>query len=610
MPFHEAVLKHPFVRFIRKLFHSFRTQLVICFLLCSIIPFIIIGAISYRTTYSLAREKILQSVSVSNAQLVQQINSRFSQMESVADSVNNYVYMLTWKTESSYSEYMDYFSNARSNINALNNNFNLFQTCIFMPDNSLVSKEGLMFYSINNLTDYKIDPKELVSIGVNNKWLYRSSLIFPVILSPNERSIDSILCCQSLTRDNKLIYALFTSIKSEELSLLLSESFPDMPIISYICTPDRQIVAHNNNSPVGTFLSTEKYDRFLEQADKETFTWENTNYLVQSLNNGFYLITEVPVHYITKNIKSVIGTIFTSLLIMVPVITGITVFISLNLTKKLSRLAKVVRSTKIKSNKITAKDFGHRFKINSEYGDEIDDLASTYQDMLITIDHNLANILKLSVQEEKLKYQLLQSQINPHFLYNILGTIKTCLTIGKPDIAHQMIDALSKFYRITLRKNNDLITIRDELEIATLYLELEYLCRDEGFTWEIDCEDGIENFMICKFTLQPFLENCLLHGIKRSNHPIHILISLRYGEDTICITIQDNGAGIGEVYLDSLKHTLKEHIVDYSKNFGIGNVNARISSSLYGSGQIQINSLEGAGTTVSIEFNQMLENDG
>ncbi len=605
---HKFTIINRLIHSFRMLFHSFRTRLITCFLLCSIIPFFIIGAISYHTTYTLAQEKILQSVFVSNTQLAQQINSRFSQMESVADSVNNYIYTLTWKTGSSLSEYMDYFSNARSNINALNNNFNLFQTCIFMPDNSLVSREGLMFYSINNLPDFKIAPEELSGIGVNNKWLYRSHLVFPVILTPNDRSIDSILCCQSLTRDNKLVYALFTSIRSDELSGLLSESFLDTPIISYICTPDRQIAANNNSSLIGTIIKTDKFNRLMENVNQDAFTWEDTKYLVQSLDNGFYFITEVPLNYISQNIKAVINTIFTSLLIMVPVITGITVFISLNLTKKLSRLTKVVRSTNISSNKITSKDFGHLFNINSEYGDEIDNLASTYQEMLCTIDHNLANILKLSVQEEKLKYQLLQSQINPHFLYNILGTIQTCLIIGKSDIAHQMINGLSKFYRITLRKNNDLITIRDELEIAALYLELEHLCREDGFTWEFDCEDGIENFMICKFTLQPFLENCLLHGIKRSDQPIHILIKLRYGDDTIRITIEDDGAGIPEPYLTNLKHSLDGHIVDYTKNFGISNVNARIASSLYGSGHIQIKSTKDKGTTITIEFKQMLDN--
>jgi two-component system sensor histidine kinase YesM len=229
--------------------------------------------------------------------------------------------------------------------------------------------------------------------------------------------------------------------------------------------------------------------------------------------------------------------------------------------------------------------------------------------MLHTIDHNLANILKLSIQEEKLKYQLLQSQINPHFLYNILGTIQTCLTLGKTDTANQMIRALAKFYRMTLRKNNDLITIRDELEIANLYLELEQLCSSRSFTWNISCEDGIENFMICKFTLQPFLENCLLHGTEGSGQPIHINIHLSYGEDTILITIEDNGIGILPRQLTVLQTSLQEHVVDYQKNFGISNVNARIASPLYGSGKIDIQSIQKEGTTVKIEFHQIFNEE-
>ncbi len=593
----------------RKLFHSFRSRLIACFLLCSIIPFFIIGTISYRTTYSLAQEKILKSVFVSNTQLVQQINSRFSQMESVADSVNNYIYILSDKSERSLTGYMDYFSNVRSSINSLNNNFNLFQTCIFMPDTTLVSKEGLMFYSVNDLAHYKVEPSELSNIGVKNKWLYRSDLVFPVMLTPNDRSIDTILCCQSLTRKNKLVYALFTSVKSDELSKMLSDSFKDTAVISYICTDTGQIAAHNKYNPTGSTVAGNEYSRLMKHVDQEAFSWKDTKYMIHSLNNGFYLVTEVPISYITRNIKSVIRTIFTSLFIMIPVMIGITVFISLNLTKKLSRLTKVVRSTNISSNKVNAKEFGHLFRMNSEYGDEIDNLASSYQEMLHTIDRNLAEILELSLQEEKLKYQLLQSQINPHFLYNILGTIQTCLTIGKADTAHQMISGLSRFYRMALRKNNDLITIQDELEIATLYLELEHLLRENSFTWEIECEDGIENFMICKFTLQPFLENCLLHGITRSTKQLHIQICLRYGEDTIFITIQDDGAGMEEFYLNMLRETLRDHKVDYTKNFGISNVNARISSPLYGSGHIEIESRPGEGTTVIIELKQILDKE-
>ena len=88
--------------------------------------------------------------------------------------------------------------------------------------------------------------------------------------------------------------------------------------------------------------------------------------------------------------------------------------------------------------------------------DEIDRLGITFEDMQHTIAGNLKSIVNLSVNEERLKYQLLQSQINPHFLYNILGSIRTCQSLGKLDIADQMIADLTAFYRLTLRKFPDL----------------------------------------------------------------------------------------------------------------------------------------------------------
>ena len=115
--------------------------------------------------------------------------------------------------------------------------------------------------------------------------------------------------------------------------------------------------------------------------------------------------------------------------------------------------------------------------------DEIDRLGITFEDMQHTIAGNLKSIVNLSVNEERLKYQLLQSQINPHFLYNILGSIRTCQSLGKLDIADQMIANLTAFYRLTLRKSKELIPIKDELEIARLYLEME----TAGVPEEIPC---------------------------------------------------------------------------------------------------------------------------
>ena len=237
--------------------------------------------------------------------------------------------------------------------------------------------------------------------------------------------------------------------------------------------------------------------------------------------------------------------------------------------------------------------------------DEIDYLALAFENMKQSIQINLESILTYKISEERLKYQLLQSQINPHFLYNILGSIQNCQALGKLDIASQMITDLTKFYRLSLCKSGELILLKDELEIAVLYLKIEKLCHSNIIEWNIDLADGIEEFAICKFTLQPFLENSILHGISEETPNIYIDISAKYGDSTVIITLKDNGAGIRSEKLKEIKKDLSEKSIHYDRHFGICNVNARISNKYYGDGIVNIESTQGKGTTVIIEYSQI-----
>ncbi|MDD2972061.1 MAG: histidine kinase [Lachnospiraceae bacterium] len=594
---------------IYRLFSNYRARLFTAFFICALIPLITVGSINYYTSYQLAQNRILESVSVSSKQLVQQLNNRFSQMESVADSVNQYAYNLNQVNRSADSEYMDSFSAARSNINMLNQNFHLFQSCVFLPDDSFVSNEGLMFFGIHDLFRFQIDPVSLSGIGVNSKWIYRRDVTFPQLLSPVERKVNTIFCCQSLSSNNFVSYAVFTSIKSSELNEMLIQSYSGTSIHSFICTPDRDIVASNQNNDLLGKVHENQYYQLLSHHGEDFFLIGNMQCNIHRLSNGFLLVTEIPSSYIQKNTYRVVRATILIFFILIPLVFCIILFTANGLSRKLMRLDKIVRSTSINENKITAEEFGHLFQAHSHFSDEIDHLAASYHSMLKTIDENLASIIALTVNEEQLKYKLLQSQINPHFLYNILGSIQTCLTIGKNDIAIQMAQDLSKFYRITLRKNNDLISIHEELEIATLYLELEKLLKQDAFSYEVHCEDGLEYFQICKFTLQPFLENSIHHGLQSSENPIHICLNLTYGEDTIIITIADNGSGMDTATLQHLQSSLQSCTVDYTRNFGICNVNARIASPLYGAGKIQIESSPHQGTRITIEYQQMLSDD-
>ena len=591
---------------IKRQFTSFRFKLIIIFLLGAIIPSIVIAVVGYKTSYKIAENKIAESVSLSNTQLVQQVNDRFTQMVNVLDSAQNYSYTLDKMPQEPLDEYLNYFGYIRNHITTLMNNFNLFQISIFLGPDKFVSNEGLMFYRLDQINRYHIFREDITNLGISSKWFFRHNLNYPQIISNGKKDISSIIAAQSFSKDNMLESATFSIIRTDELNDLLLHSFSETPINSFILTPDYYIAAHKDSSYVGSKLDSDIFKDYVSNVNQGFFIYDNQHCLVSSLNNDFYLVTQIPQTYIQSNIKEIIHTIFVSILFIIPSIIFVVLLSSNTLTKKLRNLSHVVNSTVITNNTISSQNFDSYFNLDTEFNDDIDQLALNYLNMTKTIENSFNEILNLSVQKERLNYQLLQSQINPHFLYNILNSIHNCQTLGKVDIANQMIMDLSKFYRILLRKNNDLITIEEEIEIINLYLEMEYLCQNGSLTWEVYLDEGIEGFIIPKFTLQPILENCIKHGMNNGKVGIHVSISILYKEDTILITITDNGIGIPDKILLPLQYHLAQKIVDTEKNFGLCNVNARISHPHYGSGQITISSILGEGTQVSIEFQQML----
>lgn len=396
-------------------------------------------------------------------------------------------------------------------------------------------------------------------------------------------------------------------LNASEFSSILQESFQDKRISSYILTDNGKIIASNNKTLISTTLDKKKSD-FLFQSKKPLKKQAHITYHTAQLQNGWLHVTEIPDSYIRQNTHVLINSILLTVLISLPLTVVVVIMFSKNLTRRIKVLSKAMETLQLDAYNNNLQNLVPPNR-SPETFDEIDKLGVTFQKMQHSLNDNLQSILELSLAEERLKYQLLQSQINPHFLYNILGSIQTCQSLGKLDIANQMLTNLTRFYRMTLRKSKDLISIRDELTIAKLYLEIEKLCHNDNLTWEINMEDGIDNFLICKFTLQPFLENSILHGISQSTPEIHISINLSYGNDTVLISITDNGIGMKEEQLQELRKTLDEKIVNYERHFGIGNVNKRISNPYFGNGSIAIESHLFEGTSITIEFDQMEEND-
>lgn len=120
------------------------------------------------------------------------------------------------------------------------------------------------------------------------------------------------------------------------------------------------------------------------------------------------------------------------------------------------------------------------------------------------------------VQEREAQLRALQAQINPHFLYNTLDTINW-IAIGHnaPEISN-MINGLAKYFRLSLNKGRDLVSVTDELNLAKVYLEIQQSRFPKSFEVHFIIEDGLDDLEMPKLTLQPIVENALLHGIRKS----------------------------------------------------------------------------------------------
>ena len=588
----------PIIRYVKNfIFSKYHHRLIFSFLICTLLPLILMGSVLYSITHKIAGDSILNSIILADDQLNIRINNRLNQAEKVSNTIQYDMYSLMQKMSDTREDFA-IISNVRDNISLLKSTFDFYHIDIFLDDKNIAASEGLFFHPLSDLRKTGLED----IINSNQKWIYKKQYNLPYVINNTKNTQDVIACFNVLNNQvsGNTEYVYLVLLRTDELSKMLQESFDNVNLTGYIIDQNGTVISHTSKELIGT-----KINNIDLNINPDNTIVENSSlyYHIVVLDNGWYHITEIPKNYIFKHIYTLLRTFLIIIFLSVPIILSVIFFTSINLTDSISKLSSAMDNFKLGKKSI---DVDYISALDNNYSfDEVDKLGLTFLNMQSSINKNMQSILELTLSEEKLKYQLLQSQINPHFLYNILGTIQTCQTIGKIDIANHMISNLTRFYRMSLRKSDEKIKIKDELEISKLYLEMEQLCRQDTLSWTINAEEGIENFLICKFTLQPFLENSILHGYSSEKTNIHININICYGDDEVIITIEDNGCGIPNDKLEQIRYKLSNHIVDYNQHFGICNVNKRISNTDFGNGIVLIESEEKKGTKIIIKYAQM-----
>lgn len=212
---------------------------------------------------------------------------------------------------------------------------------------------------------------------------------------------------------------------------------------------------------------------------------------------------------------------------------------------------------------------------------------------------------KAKVQEREAQLRALQAQINPHFLYNALDMINWSAIAHGAEDTSQMIEALARYFRLSLSKGQDTVGIAEELELARVYLDIQQNRFPSTFAYEILGEPELNGYRIPKLTLQPLVENALLHGIRKSPAKQGtIRIRAWLDEDGIRLTVADDGTGMDPEFARRLLTEPRPDLrTDGSgTSYGLYNVNERIRFFCGDGYGLSIETAPGAGTAVTVHL--------
>lgn len=235
-------------------------------------------------------------------------------------------------------------------------------------------------------------------------------------------------------------------------------------------------------------------------------------------------------------------------------------------------------------------------------GGEISVLSDSFNVMIDKINELLEQVTKEQIRLRKAEFELLQSQINPHFLYNTLDAIVWLAESGEQEKVVNMVGSLSEFFRTSLNQGKEIVTIKEELQHVRSYLEIQQVRYQDILQYDIKMQKELEKCLIPKITIQPLVENALYHGIKNKRGPGKIWISGVKEEEYLIIKVKDNGIGIKEERLAQIKDKVFAKSPSSEGIFGLYNVNERIRLNFGENCGILIESEYGNGTIVSVKL--------
>lgn len=591
----------------RWFFSSMRAKLLVMFVILTTIPLIAVGIISYQKSYNAVSGHSKAATLLTAEQLGRDLDILFKDASKLLELEKNpQVLHFLFSQNDTYEDAKEIIKTFRLYRETYKYEDVLNITMVNLYGRGISERRGVFQLSVNPLRNphlrhlmnhpddvLNVPPSDAALLDRLDGFQYPRKHVISIMATVKQRITHEVIGFIVIDLNDSVVEQFVDHVTIGETGhFYVADEFG-----SPIFLPTDHSDHHS------TFPSVDLASRLSVQHGHFVDTaMGNKNFVVFSTSQmtGWKIVGSVPLQEIVNEADEIRRLIIISVLLSIIFTITLHFFITTRLTRPVQLL----------KNKMRLAASGYlEVKVKPAGNDEIADLGNSFNIMLEKIKGLLQQSIQEQKQIQKAELRALQAQINPHFLYNTLDSIIWMAEAGKNERVIQLVQALSRFFRISLNKGRDWILLKEELEHARSYLIIQQMRYRDILDYEMNVPATLFHCSILKMSLQPIIENALYHGIKNKRGKGLIRISgYTTASDDLHLIIEDNGIGMSPARLELLREQLtaerqpEETGLEVSGGFGLHNVQRRIRLYYGDAYGVQVDSMDLKGTRVTIRL--------
>lgn len=580
-------IKHVFDRL------KIRNKITVLFIIAMTISFLLLGF----SMYIISSDMMKAEVSNSNLQTLREVDKCISLIMKEIDDISMLIalnpiiqnYLSKNYPSLTEEEYRDYYE-----VLEILDGVSAYNRLLFIK---LYTKGKNYYNKVGN--SYRMADIYREDDIINSPWYIKTcQLNGKMLLVFNEEygaQDDSILFMRRVIKnmDNNKLGIIEINVPES----LFTNAINDIKIkhtgFIFIANTEGIILTHKNKDLIGEKLVNPMLEHIMDKGSgyyidavdgvKHMFIFS------QNPELGFIFIGQVPLKEVLENTTTIRNYTIIILLICIILSTLISYAMSLKITRPIHHLTHTMR-------KAVAGDFNIQVQIDSK--DEIGELGNVFNSLVQKINSLIHEVYESNLEKRELELLALQSQINPHFLYNTLDSLKWMAAKYNADDISEFIDKLALFFRLTVSKGKNIIALKDEIMQTKSYLQIQKIRYPDKLQVYFNLDPKTYEFSTVKLILQPIVENAIIHGIALKKARGTIIISSYIEDNTIILKVIDDGVGIHPEKLKSILSSPSEN----KNSYGMKNVEKRIQLYFGEKYTIDCFSRMGIGTVVTLRL--------